>query len=407
MQKKNIILFTSFFLLNFFGWIILPSVELGYGLPILIKYFLSLIVLGILIWYRVINPSKPEAGAIFKIPLIFFIIWSVILLLLALVKYDGLFFLQRLLAIKYFYIPYLLPLILLFTRFDLEFFGDLFRISFLFLIPSLIIQTLVLLINVSQTNWLAQSTLIGIFDVCIVFLLFTSHIVRKKYIFYFALCYYLLWILLWSLYGRRGMLVNSIFILLFMLTIRYRSIFLTFTDRLKMVVSAFMFALLFLAYGYLFTSTYVFQRGFNLDAVEQSRGTVFEAFFYDFKSFSDWILGRGLDGTVLRSFNTYNQFSSIENGFLTILLKGGLLYSIPFVIILLRASFLGFFRSRNDLAKALGSIIFIHVIMMVSFNLPEYSTYYILVWISVSACFTPSIRNCSNKEVYRVINSRI
>lgn len=406
MQKKNILLFSSFFLLNLFGWIILPTVELRYGLPILIKYFLSLIVLGILIWYRVSNSSKPEAGSLFTIPILFFIIWSVLLLLVALLNYDGLFFLQRILAIKYFYIPYLLPLVLLYTKFDLEFFGELFHIAFIFLIPALIIQSLVLVLNVSQTNWMAQSSLIGIFDICVVFLLFTAHISRKKYIFYLALCYYLLWILLWSLYGRRGMLVNSILVLIFMVIIRFKSTFLTFTDRLKMVVSALLIAMLLLAYGYLFTSTYVFQRGFSLDAVEQSRGTVFEAFFYDFKSSTDWIIGRGLDGTVLRSFNSYSQFSQIENGFLTILLKGGLLYSIPFVIILLRASYLGFFKSSNDLAKALAAIIFIHVIMMVSFNLPEYSTYYILVWISVSACFTPSIRNCSNKEVYQVINSR-
>ena len=406
MQKKYILIFLAFLLLNIFGWIILPAVELGYGIPILVKYFLSIFVLGILIWYRATNPSKPEPGAFFNILLIFFVVWSVILVLLALFKYDGLFFLQRILAIKYFFIPYLLPLILLYIKFDLEFFGELFHVSFLFLIPSLIIQSLVLLINVSQTNWLAQSSLIGIFDIGLVLLLLTAHIFRKKYIFYFALCYYLLWVLLWSLYGRRGMLVNSVFVLLFMVIIRFRSTFLTFNDRLKMVVSTFLLILLFLAYGYLFTSTYVFQRGFSMDAVTQSRGTVFEAFFYDFKSTTDWIFGRGLDGTVLRSFNSYSQFSQIENGFLTILLKGGLLYSIPFVIILLRASYLGFFRSKNDLAKALASIIFIHVIMMVSFNLPEYSTYYILVWISVSACFTPSIRNCSNEEVYQVINSR-
>jgi predicted membrane protein len=71
----------------------------------------------------------------------------------------------------------------------------------------------------------------------------------------------------------------------------------------------------------------------------------------------------------------------------------------------LRASFLGFFRSNNDLAKALAVFLLIHIVMMFSFNLPDYSVHYIVVWIAVSACFTPKIRNYNNEEIHHSMES--
>ena len=114
---------------------------------------------------------------------------------------------------------------------------------------------------------------------------------------------------------------------------------------------------------------------------------MFEDFNNDFTSNNDWIFGRGLEGRVYRSIHSEGSSETIENGFLTILLRGGLLYLVPFILILLRASYLGLFCSRNDLAKALGCIILIHFLGMFAFNLPDYSGQYILVWISVSACY--------------------
>jgi hypothetical protein len=93
-----------------------------------------------------------------------------------------------------------------------------------------------------------------------------------------------------------------------------------------------------------------------------------------------------------------------ENGFITILLKGGLLYSIPFILIFLRASYLGLTKSNNELVKALASLILIQVMYMFTWGLPTFSTQYIFIWISVSACFTPEVREYSNEQIYQVIN---
>jgi len=244
-----------------------------------------------------------------------------------------------------------------------------------------------------------------LFDIGSKFLLLTSQFSRKRYVFGVALIYNLLTIYLFAHYGSRGILMDYIILLLFMIVFRLRSPFLEFADRMRIYFAGLIVIILVMAFGYLATSSYVFQRGFSKDAFEESRSVVFQDFFLDFSSTTDWVIGRGLDGTVFRSLNIDEERAGyIENGFLTVTLKGGLLYLIPFILILLRASYLGFFRSNNDMVKAMAALLLIYVMMMIHFNLPAYTTRYVFIWIATSTCFTPVLRNYSNEEIYQAMN---
>lgn len=403
MRRNYQLLILSLFLVNLFGWI--SAVETTFGIPQVVKYLLSISILGIILYYKFKNPSKPTTDGLFYPLIVIFVFWSFVLIIFALLRIDNLFYIQRILSQRFFFIPYLLPIILLYTKFDIKFFGNLFYYSSWLIIPCFLIQLYTVVIGKSATNWGEQVGLIIMFDIGSIFLLFTSHMSKNKYTTYVVIGYYLLWTILWSFYGRRGMLIENVILLVFMIIIRLRTSFLKFPDRMKIYYSIYLLVLFFIMFSYLFTSSYAFQRGFGGDAFEESRGLVFEAFFYDFHTTADWIFGRGLDGRILRFTSSDQVFTAVENGFLTILLKGGLLYSVPFVLILLRASYLGFFRSKNDLLIALAALVLIHVIMMFYFNLPDFSTRYILVWISASACFNPELRNYSNLEVYKILNS--
>lgn len=398
------LLILSFLMLNLFGWVL--EVEVKYGIPQIVKYILSVSALGIIIWYWLINRSKPMPGGLFYPLIIVFVLWSLIMIFSAIIRFDNLFYLQRVLAQRYFFIPYLLPLMILFSKFDLKFFSYFFKYSFILIIFALIIQLYTIAFGIDQTHWFEQTSLIFIFDIGSIFLLLTAHISRKKYISNIVLVYFIIYIFLWAMYGRRGMLIEYVISLIMMLIIRLRSPFLIRTDRMKIYFTGLLLILLFIAIGYLITSTYAFQRGFSKDAFEESRGLVFDDFFSDFNTAKDWIFGRGLLGLVSRSIYGFESADFIENGILNIVLKGGLIYAILFISILLRATYLGFFRSKNDLVRALASIALIHVIMMLYFNLPDYSTRYILVWISATACFNPRMRNYSNEEVFQAINFR-
>lgn len=403
MTKDSKLLILSFVILNLYHWV--TVVEFKYGIPQIVKYLLSVFVLGVLFYYWLKHKSSALSGGISSIMIIVFTFWSIIMLLTAIFEFDDIFYLQRLLGQRFFFIPYMLPLLLLFSKFDLEFFRYYFTLTILFLIPAIVMQVYIIGSGIDRMHWFEQTSRIFIFDIGSGFLLLTSHLARRKYVSYLAIFYIVCFIFLWTFYGRRGMLVEYSMLLIMMVIIRIRSGLLTRADRMKIYFSGLILIILLIGLGYLVTETYVFQRGFNKSAFEESRGLVFEDFFADFTTAKDWIIGRGLLGTVSRSILNNADASFIENGFLNIMLKGGLVYALPFIIILLRASYLGIFKSNNELCSALGFLILIHVIMMGSFNLPDYSPKYIMIWISASSLYDIRFRSLNNEEVFKSLNA--
>jgi len=402
-RRNCIILIYGLLLLNLFG--LIEVVEDTYKIPPIIKYLLSVSVLITIIYYRISNPSRPDPGVFYYFIVLVFILWSIKLLIFACFKFNSLFYIQRVFGQSVFFIPYILPILILYSKFELEFVRYYFHYSYIFIVAAILISFYIILTGISLDNWYEQTRRIGLFDIGSSFLLLTSQISKKKYIFNFVLLYYLLLIFLMAQYGRRGMLIEYSILLVAMVIIRLRSSLLNINDRLKIYFAALSMIIIVLSLGYLLTSSYAFKRGFTKAGFEESRAIVFNDFFYAFRSPTDWIFGRGLDGKVLRTIMLDEDYGNIiENGFLHRILKGGLLYLVPFLFIFLRASYLGFYKSNNDLTKAFASLLLIYVIMMSYFNLPVYSTNYISAWIYASVCFTPKMRKYSNEEIYQAIN---
>ena len=401
-EGNSKLLILAFFLLNLFSWV--SYVEFKFGIPQIVKYVLSLGVLVIMVYYRLRHPKTPEPGSIVKPVLIIFLLWTLALLAWAVSSFNSIFYIQRLFGQKFFFIPYLLPLILLFSRFDLTFFRHYLNFAAIMIVPAIIMQIIVVAMGMNPSNWIEETGRIGIFDIGSWLLLLTAQLLKKKHITILVTVYYLIWLLLWSVYGRRGALVEYLVLLIFMVMMRLKSPLFNFHDRIKIYFAGIIVLLLLLVAGQVITSSYAFQRGISIEGFEESRGG-FKYFFAEFDTLSEWLFGRGLDGTVIREINNEEGATGvIENGFLTVILKGGLLYLIPFLILLLRASYLGFYRSNNDLVKGLATLLLIHVLLMTYFNLPDYSTKYSLVWISVAVCYNPELRKLSNKDVYLALN---
>ena len=402
MQRDTKLLLSSFFLLNLLNWI--SIVEFKYGIPLIIKYILSIGILSIIVWYWMNQRVRPRPGSLFYPIIVFFVSWSVLLIVQAVLNFDDLFYLQRVFGQRFFFIPYVLPIFILFSKFDIQFFGLYFRVASFSLIFATIMQLTIIVTGMDRVTWFEQTTRIFIFDIGSSFVILTSHLFFKRKITYISICYFTIYLFIWSYFGRRGMMIEYSLILFLMLILRIRSPLLKRIDRMQIYFIGIAMVLILVNFSYLFLQTYAFQRGFDRSAFEASRGIVFQDFFQDFNSIQDWLLGRGLLGTVTRSILGYDEAGFIENGFLNILLKGGVLYLLPFLIILFRASYLGFFRSHNDLTKALALIILVHIIMMAYFNLPDYSPKYILTLIATASCFNSDLRKISNEEVVRVLN---
>ena len=393
----------SFALLNFANW--LAWVDVKFGIPNIFKYVLFLFVILVITYYRVVSPNNSLRNDLLYPVIIFFLVWSLLLVLLSAINFDNLMYLRRVFADRFFFIPYILPVLILFTKYDLDFYHSFFKYSFVFLILAIIAQ-LSVLVSLSPRNWYEHFERINIFNIGSSFLLLTAHFSKRKYTSSIVLLFYILLIIVALVYGRRGSVVYSIALLMFMVLLRLRSSLLNISQRTKIYLVGLLIIFLFLTFGYLLMSTYAFERGFSKDAFEESRGAVFNDFFLDFTSIGDWVFGRGLQGTVFRSIYEEGTLGIIEQGFLTIILRGGLLYLIPFVLIFLRAIYLGLFRSRNDFIKALAVIVFLHIIMMFHFNLPDFSAHYVFVWISIATCYSPSMRDYTNIDIFKAINSK-
>ncbi len=132
---------------------------------------------------------------------------------------------------------------------------------------------------------------------------------------------------------------------------------------------------------------------------QNTRSGVEDYFFTDFKGKPlDWIFGRGINGTyycpVLEGQSYRNV---IETGYLQFILKGGLILLFLYVYILLKGAFLGFFRSKNTICKAMSLVLFANVIFLFSGNTLEFSFRQILIWCCVMLCYNASFRNLSEQ----------
>ena len=138
----------------------------------------------------------------------------------------------------------------------------------------------------------------------------------------------------------------------------------------------------------------------------ESREMVFLEFNEDFNTtHNDWYTGRGPFGTFFSMLGDEmtNDRPLIENGYYQHILKQGLFFLIPFIILSIAASFNGFFRSKNHLSKAAAILIIVNLIDMFGYGLPFLGLKYLNLLIAFGFCFSPTIRNMNDFEIRKII----
>ena len=115
----------------------------------------------------------------------------------------------------------------------------------------------------------------------------------------------------------------------------------------------------------------------------------------------DWVIGRGLFGEYYDPMFGINR-PDIETGYLALILKGGLIYLICFVGILLTSACKGLFKSNNLFIKAFAIIMIISVIDLYPFGWPKFNFHYFTVWIGVYMCNKPAYRRLTDEQVYNM-----
>jgi hypothetical protein len=204
--------------------------------------------------------------------------------------------------------------------------------------------------------------------------------------------------LLFSIYkGRRGLSTTLLCILIpayFQYLFSTRSKVLTVYASILFMISGLMYATSIYRIGNNKLFGFIAERG-----TEDTRTPVEDYFYSDMKE-KDWIIGRGVNGEyfcpdVVPDQET-NYRDLIETGYLQIVLKGGLIRLILFLLIALPAVILGLFFSRNILSKAAAVWISMALISLYPATVESFNLQYFLVWISIGICYSKKIRKLSD-----------
>lgn len=179
-----------------------------------------------------------------------------------------------------------------------------------------------------------------------------------------------------------------------------------------------MFPILILAGGFFFLISNEYSnlllKKIDERLYEDTRSDLFDQFYIKMRPYM--VFGKGMNGTyyypmeemvqddgVVYSDVTYRN--NIENGYLQLLLTGGLLQIILFVLVLLPASLVGIFKSSNTLTRACGVMILLWLIDMFLYGLPTLSIHYVIIWICAGFCFKKSWRKKTDYEIYYGLNA--
>ena len=134
--------------------------------------------------------------------------------------------------------------------------------------------------------------------------------------------------------------------------------------------------------------------------LEDTRSSVEECFHEDMGS-KDWLIGRGMMGEYfcpnVDSDDVTGFRYTIETDYLQIILKGGLISLLLFLFITIPAIFKGLFYSNNLLSKTAAMWILWILLNMYPSTVATFTMQYILLWISVGICYSPSFREIPEK----------
>ena len=261
----------------------------------------------------------------------------------------------------------------------------------LFNLPSLIISSHIMSIGFegSASGAYARTT-----ELFAPVLLLLAYLPKKERIIY-IICF-LINILVLILLARRGALLMYVILIAFSFLLIYKRL------SISQKILAFFIISLIALFGVsqIIDSdifSYLQTRG-----LEDTRKHVNEALL-DQMSSTELLFGKGLNGRYylpLKSDDFYDGWRySCETGFLDIVLKGGFVMAIIYIILLVIPSMQGIFNSNNTFCKAGGLYILWSIIYLYPFGVLDFNISFFFIWMWVILCSMPNIRKMTDAEI--------
>ncbi|MFA5973134.1 MAG: O-antigen ligase family protein [Lentimicrobiaceae bacterium] len=166
--------------------------------------------------------------------------------------------------------------------------------------------------------------------------------------------------------------------------------------------------LFFLLFSFSNLNTKLTQK-MNERLTEDTRSELFGRYYLEMQDYMTF--GKGMNGTYYSPISGYTDDDGvtftevdyrnvIENGYLQLMLTGGIVHIVLFLLVTLPAAFIGIIKSKNNFTRACGIFILLRLIDMLIYGLPSFSMSYILVWICVGVCFSAELREMSDESIH-------
>lgn len=184
-------------------------------------------------------------------------------------------------------------------------------------------------------------------------------------------------------------------------------------NKLGILKLGVLFLILAVVLVYLYNNTSVFDFLFNrmfedesqAEFRESGRESFTNALIADFNNTPlNWLFGRGIYGAYILPDGDYRE--AMEWGWLYQILKGGIIYLVTYVGILLYSFKKAVFNSNNMLMKAMGFLCLWQVIELIPFGLPSMTAKYFLVWLFVGVISQKGIRELHDKDILQLLKKK-
>lgn len=145
-------------------------------------------------------------------------------------------------------------------------------------------------------------------------------------------------------------------------------------------------------------------------AGENTRDYVVFYFFWDMlQSPLDMIIGRGSEGVYecfgVQTNNKDNVRQVIENGYLQLMLKGGIIY-IGIYLSLFVAAISKAWKGQNQMCQAAIIVLLIQLVDMLFFGLHAVSLKTYMIWMCISFCLSPSLTAKNDRELQDALTEK-
>lgn len=257
-----------------------------------------------------------------------------------------------------------------------------------------------------------QFRILNLFFLPVVFLITTIHFEDRKKKYIILLVVILMFYVAFSS-SNRTMMIRELLLITGLVSLYFYMQF-HFKWILKGTFIFLIVPFIFIQYS-MNTGESVIQK--NLSVISNNEMSVDTRTFLYVEVYEDLVknnqllFGKGANGTYYSNyFNTARGDSdtrlTVEVGALAILLKGGLVALILYVLLLFTAIYYAFFRSNNYYIVGIGFMLFIYTILLFIENLISYSSNNLFVWFFIGICLSNEIRKMTNFEIKNILSSK-